>query len=293
MNNLSENPSIERPKILRHAVQENCKSKAIPAIRNIIAVGSGKGGVGKSTTAVNLALALHSLGARTGLLDADIYGPSLPILLGNPQKPDILEQKKILPLLKYGLQCMSIGYLIDAESPMIWRGPMVSQALQQLLYETAWDDLDFLIIDLPPGTGDIQLTLAQKIPVAGAVIVTTPQDIALADAIKAIKMFQKLEISVLGVVENMSMHICSACGHTDSIFGDGGGVRMAESFDLCLLGQLPLQASIRQQTDLGTPPLVQEPDSKISDLYRKIAKNMMQQLSLKPRLDTSLKIVVE
>ena len=249
MNNLTQTTPLTRPKIYRHVVQNDLKTQ-ISSVKNIIAVGSGKGGVGKSTTAVNLALAIQSFGARVGLLDADIYGPSLPLLMGGKlEKPEVIEQKKMLPLIRHGLQCMSIAYLIDPESPMIWRGPMVSQALQQLLFETAWDDLDYLIVDLPPGTGDIQLTLAQKIPVAGAVVVTTPQDIALLDAVKAIKMFQKLDISVLGIVENMSMHQCSQCGHLDPIFGTGGGRRMSETFEVPLLGQLPLQASIREQTD--------------------------------------------
>jgi ATP-binding protein involved in chromosome partitioning len=219
----------------------------IPSIKNIIAIASGKGGVGKSTTAVNLALAMSKEGARVGILDADIYGPSQPLMLGVTEQPEV-KDKKISPILKHGIQSMSIGYLVDDKAAMVWRGPMVSAALQQLLNDTLWDNVDYLVIDLPPGTGDIQLTLAQKIPVNGAVIVTTPQDLALLDARRAYEMFRKVNVPVLGVVENMSLHTCSQCGHQESIFGEGGGKRLAEQYGLDFLGALPLDIQIREQT---------------------------------------------
>ncbi|WP_235200478.1 iron-sulfur cluster carrier protein ApbC [Polycyclovorans algicola] len=246
--------------------------KAYPGIRNIIAVASGKGGVGKSTVSANLALALHAEGARVGLLDADIYGPSQPRMMGaDATKPSSPDGKTMLPVMAHGVQTMSIGYLIDASQAMIWRGPMVSQALTQLITETRWDDLDYLVIDLPPGTGDIQLTLSQKIPVSGAVIVTTPQDIALLDARKALAMFNKVSVPVLGVVENMSTHVCSNCGHEEAIFGSGGGQRMANDAGIALLGSLPLDLSIRLNADGGHPTVVAEPDGALARRYRDIA----------------------
>jgi ATP-binding protein involved in chromosome partitioning len=239
--------------------------------------------VGKSTTAVNLALALAAEGATVGILDADIYGPSQPRMLGINERPASKDGKSMEPLEAHGVQSMSIGYLIDEESPMIWRGPMVTQALQQLLNETNWRDVDYLVVDLPPGTGDIQLTLAQRIPVSGAVIVTTPQDIALLDARKGLKMFEKVEVPVLGIVENMSIHICSECGHEEHIFGEGGGQRMAEQYDVDFLGGLPLDRRIREETDSGKPTVVAEPDSRISQIYREIARRTAAKLSLKAK----------
>jgi ATP-binding protein involved in chromosome partitioning len=234
-----------------HAVQQNLKP--LQGIKNVIAVASGKGGVGKSTTAVNLALALQAEGARIGILDADIYGPSIPRMLGCQGQPESSDGKSLEPMMGHGIQSMSIGYLVEEDTPMIWRGPMVTQALEQLLNDTRWDDVDYLIIDLPPGTGDIQLTLAQRIPVSGAVIVTTPQDIALLDARKGLKMFEKVEVPVLGIIENMSIHICSQCGHSEHIFGEGGGARMSADHGVDLLGSLPLDIRIREQADSGNP----------------------------------------
>ncbi|MEZ5541635.1 MAG: iron-sulfur cluster carrier protein ApbC [Pseudomonadota bacterium] len=268
-------------KIAAHSAQKGVKH--IEGIKNIIAVASGKGGVGKSTTAVNLALALSAEGAQVGILDADIYGPSQPRMLGVQGKPESLDGKSLEPMNSYHLQAMSIGFLIDEETPMIWRGPMVTQALQQLLNDTNWKDLDYLVVDLPPGTGDIQLTLAQQVPVSGAVIVTTPQDIALLDARKGLKMFQKVEVPVLGIVENMSIHICSKCGHEEHIFGEGGGVRMAEQNDVDFLGALPLDKRIREETDSGKPTVVAEPDSRIAQIYREIARRTAAKLSLKTK----------
>ena len=252
-------------------------------IRNIIAIASGKGGVGKSTTAVNLALALSAEGANVGILDADIYGPSQPRMLGVNGKPESTDGKTLEPMNSYHLQAMSIGFLVDEETPMIWRGPMVTQALQQLLNDTNWKELDYLVIDLPPGTGDIQLTLAQQVPVSGAVIVTTPQDIALLDARKGLKMFEKVEVPVLGVIENMSIHICSECGHEEYIFGRGGGERMSEENNANFLGALPLDKRIREETDSGKPTVVAEPDSRISQIYREIARRTAAKLSLKTK----------
>lgn len=247
----------------------------MPGVKNVIAVASGKGGVGKSTTAVNLALALAAEGAVVGLLDADIYGPSQPKMLGlEGVRPDSPDGKSILPMQAHGIQAMSIGFLIDPEQPMVWRGPMVVQALMQLLNDTRWDNLDYLVIDLPPGTGDIQLTLSQKVPLTGAVIVTTPQDIALLDARKGLKMFEKVGVPVTGIVENMAMHICSNCGHVEAIFGEGGGAKMAADYGVELLGQLPLEMSIRLATDQGNPTVAADPDGKVAELYKAIARKV-------------------
>ena len=255
----------------------------LDGVKNTIAVASGKGGVGKSTVSANLALALAAEGARVGVLDADIYGPSQPRMLGVSGKPDTKDGKSLEPKESYGIQIMSIGFLIDDETPMIWRGPMVTQALEQLLKDTRWRDLDYLIIDLPPGTGDIQLTLSQRIPVSAAVIVTTPQDIALLDARKAYKMFEKVKVPVLGVVENMSTHICSECGHEEHIFGEGGGQRMAGDYDISFLGSLPLAMRIREDADNGKPTVVAEPDGAITHSYREIARNVAAKLSLQQK----------
>ncbi len=257
--------------------------KLLDGVKNTIAVASGKGGVGKSTVSVNLALALAAEGARVGVLDADIYGPSQPRMLGVSGKPDTKDGKSLEPKENYGVQVMSIGFLIDDETPMIWRGPMVTQALEQLLRDTRWHDLDYLIIDLPPGTGDIQLTLAQKIPVSASVIVTTPQDIALLDARKAYKMFEKVKIPVLGVVENMSTHICSQCNHEEHIFGEGGGKTMAADYAISFLGSLPLAMRIREDADGGRPTVVAEPDGAITESYRAIARNVAAKLSLQQK----------
>ncbi|MDD3764912.1 MAG: iron-sulfur cluster carrier protein ApbC [Nevskiales bacterium] len=264
-------------RIEAHAVQNNLQP--MPQIRNIIAVASGKGGVGKSTVAVNLALALRAEGARVGILDADIYGPSQPRMLGSSERPTSPDGKLMNPIIAHGLQAMSIGFLVDDAQPMIWRGPMVTQALSQLLGETRWDDLDYLVVDLPPGTGDIQLSLAQRIPVSGAVIVTTPQDIALLDARKGMQMFRKVDVPVLGVVENMAWHVCSNCGHHEAIFGEGGGAALAQEAGVELLGQLPLDLSIRQQADSGRPTVVAEPESGIAQRYREIARRAAARLA--------------
>ena len=239
--------------------------------------------MGKSTTAVNLALALHAEGARVGILDADVYGPSIPTMLGLSGKPESPDNKSIEPMRAFGVEAMSIGFLVDADTPMIWRGPMATSALTQLFNDTRWDDLDYLLIDLPPGTGDIQLTLAQKIPVAGAVIVTTPQDIATLDAKKALKMFQKVEVPVLGIIENMALHVCSNCGHEEHLFGEGGGQRMAAQYGVDLLGSLPLDISIREQGDVGRPLMVAAPGSQVADAYRQAARALVAQLELRPR----------
>ena len=257
-------------RIASHKVQQGVK--LLDNIKNVIAVASGKGGVGKSTTSVNLALALAAEGATVGLLDADIYGPSQPQMLGLSGRPDSKDGKSIEPMEAHGIQAMSIGFLVDTDTPMVWRGPMVTGALEQLLRDTKWKDLDYLVIDLPPGTGDIQLTLAQKIPVTGAVIVTTPQDIALLDAKKGLKMFEKVGIPILGVVENMSTHICSNCGHEEHIFGAGGGEAMAKDYGIDLLGSLPLDMQIREQADGGKPTVIAAPDSKIAEEYKAIAR---------------------
>ena len=266
-----------------HAHKVQKELTPLPNVKNIIAVASGKGGVGKSTTAANLALALQAEGAKVGLLDADIYGPSIPRMLGVTGKPDSKDGQHIEPKVGHGVQTMSIGYMIEEDTPMIWRGPMVTQALTQLLNETNWVDLDYLIIDLPPGTGDIQLTLCQRVPVSGAVIVTTPQDIALLDARKGLKMFEKVDVPVLGIVENMATHICSQCGHEEHVFGSGGGDRMAREYDVPLLGSLPLDIRIREQADGGTPTVVADPDGKVAAAYRDIARRTAALLSLHAR----------
>ncbi|MES2115973.1 MAG: iron-sulfur cluster carrier protein ApbC [Pseudomonadota bacterium] len=272
-------------KIISHTVQRGLK--LMPNVKNIIAVASGKGGVGKSTTAVNLALALAAEGASVGVLDADIYGPSQPMMLGVNGRPETKDGKTMEPLENYGLQVSSIGFMIDPDEPMVWRGPMVTQALQQLLEQTNWRDLDYLIVDMPPGTGDIQLTLSQKVPVTGAVIVTTPQDIALLDARKGLKMFEKVGIPILGIVENMSTHICSNCGHAEEIFGSGGGAKMCKDFGVEFLGALPLTMAIREQTDSGKPTVVAEPDGPVAAIYKDIARKIAVQVSEKAKDMTS------
>jgi ATP-binding protein involved in chromosome partitioning len=259
-------------KIVSHAVQRGVK--LVPGVKNIVAVASGKGGVGKSTTAVNLALALAAEGATVGILDADIYGPSQPTMLGISGRPESADGKTLQPMEAYGVQAMSIGFMIDADTPMVWRGPMVTQALEQLLKDTNWHEVDFLIVDMPPGTGDIQLTLAQKVPVTGAVIVTTPQDIALIDARKGLKMFEKVGVPIVGVVENMSIHICSNCGHAEHIFGAGGAQKMCNDYGVPFLGSLPLDIRIREQADSGRPTVVADPDSKVAQIYRDIARKV-------------------
>ena len=259
-----------RSAVVSHAVQRGVK--LVSGIKNIIAVASGKGGVGKSTTAVNLALALAAEGASVGILDADIYGPSQPMMLGISGRPESKDGKSLEPMEGHGLQAISIGFLIDVDTPMVWRGPMVTQALEQLLKDTRWRSLDYLVVDLPPGTGDIQLTLAQKVPVTGAVIVTTPQDIALIDARKGLKMFEKVGIPILGVVENMALHVCPKCGHESHIFGEGGAARMCKDYGTELLGQLPLDAEIRAQTDSGRPTVVSDPDGRVAAVYKAIAR---------------------
>jgi ATP-binding protein involved in chromosome partitioning len=277
-----------------HAVQRGLKP--LGDIRNVIAVASGKGGVGKSTVAVNLALAWAAQGARVGLLDADIYGPSQPLMLGLAgERPASADGKHLQPLSAHGVRAMSIGFLVDAEQPMVWRGPMVTQALTQLLGETQWGALDYLVVDMPPGTGDIQLTLAQRVPVAGAVIVTTPQDISLADARKGLKMFEKVSVPVLGVVENMSVHVCTNCGHAEHIFGAGGGARMAQQYGVQLLGELPLDAHIREETDGGRPTVIAAPDSPRARYYFEMARRTAAALARRARDRSSVfpKIVVE
>jgi ATP-binding protein involved in chromosome partitioning len=264
-------------KIVSHSVQRGVK--LIPEVKNIIAVASGKGGVGKSTTAVNLALALAAEGASVGILDADIYGPSQPMMLGITGRPESRDGKSLEPMLGHGLQAISIGFLIDIDTPMVWRGPMVTQALEQLLKDTRWQGVDYLVVDLPPGTGDIQLTLAQKVPVTGAVIVTTPQDIALIDARKGLKMFEKVGIPIIGIVENMSTHICSNCGHEEHIFGTGGAEKMCKDFNTEFLGGLPLDIHIREQTDSGKPTVVSDPDGRIAEIYRRIARRVAVKIS--------------
>jgi len=270
-----------RHRIVAHAVQPNLSP--LPRIRNILAVGSGKGGVGKSTTAVNLALALSAEGARVGVLDADVYGPSVPMMLGLSGRPDSPDGKSIEPMRAHGVEAMSIGFLVEQDTPMIWRGPMATSALTQLLTETLWGDLDYLIVDLPPGTGDIQLTLAQKIPVAGAIVVTTPQDVATLDARKALKMFEKVQVPVLGIVENMAVHVCTQCGHSEHLFGQGGGERMAAQYGVPLLGSLPLEIGIREQGDAGVPIVVAAPESAAADAYRRTARQLVARLASRPR----------
>jgi ATP-binding protein involved in chromosome partitioning len=259
-------------KIVPHAVQRGVQ--LLPNVKNIVAVASGKGGVGKSTTAVNLALALAAEGARVGILDADIYGPSQPMMMGIDGRPESSDGKTMEPMENYGVQVMSIGFLVEQDNPMIWRGPMVTQALEQLLRQTNWADLDYLVVDLPPGTGDIQLTLSQRVPLTGAVIVTTPQDIALIDARKGIKMFEKVGVPILGIVENMAVHVCENCGHVEHIFGEEGGKRLAAEYKMDYLGALPLNLSIRVQADSGRPTVVSDPDGEIAMLYKRVARQV-------------------
>ena len=270
-----------RSQVASHEVRQG--GKPLPGVRNILAVASGKGGVGKSTVSANLALALSAEGARVGILDADIYGPSQPRMLGIKGQPESPDGKSLTPMHSYHLQAMSIGFLVEEETPMIWRGPMVTQALEQLLKDTRWDDLDYLIVDMPPGTGDTQLTLAQKVPVSGAIIVTTPQDIALLDARKAYKMFEKVEIPVLGVVENMSGYLCPKCGHREAVFGEGGGRSMAEQYKTEFLGELPLALSIREHADSGRPSVVAEPDGEIANAYKALARRCGALLALRKK----------
>jgi ATP-binding protein involved in chromosome partitioning len=266
-------------KIVAHAVQRGVQ--LLPGVKNIIAVASGKGGVGKSTTAANLALALAAEGAKVGVLDADIYGPSQPMMLGISGKPESHDGKLMEPMLSHGLQIMSIGFLIEEDQAMIWRGPMATQALEQLLRQTHWQDLDYLIVDMPPGTGDIQLTLSQRVPMTGAVIVTTPQDIALLDAKKGIKMFEKVGVPILGIVENMAVHICSKCGHAEHIFGEGGGKKMAGDYKMDYLGALPLDINIRLQADNGRPTVVADPDGEVAGIYKAVARKVAVSIAAK------------
>jgi ATP-binding protein involved in chromosome partitioning len=268
-------------KIIAHAVQRGVQ--LMPKVKNIVAVASGKGGVGKSTTAVNLALALAAEGATVGILDADIYGPSQPMMMGIEGRPESVDGKTMEPMHNYGVQVMSIGFLVDADNPMIWRGPMVTQALEQLLRQTNWDDLDYLIVDMPPGTGDIQLTLSQKVPLTGAIIVTTPQDIALLDAKKGLKMFEKVGVPILGIVENMAVHVCTHCGHVEHIFGADGGKKMAEQYSVDYLGALPLNLSIREQTDAGRPSVVSDPDGEIAAIYKTVARQVAVKIAAKAK----------
>ena len=259
-------------KVAAHAVQRGVQ--LLPGVKNIIAVASGKGGVGKSTTTANLALALAAEGARVGVLDADIYGPSQPMMLGIDRRPDSLDGKNMEPLENHGVQVMSIGFLVSQDEAMIWRGPMATQALDQLLRQTNWRDLDYLIVDMPPGTGDIQLSLSQRVPMTGAIIVTTPQDIALLDARKGIKMFEKVGVPILGIVENMAVHVCTQCGHEEHIFGEGGGKRMAEEYSMDYLGALPLDMQIRLQADSGTPTVVADPHGEVAQIYKQVARTV-------------------
>jgi len=269
IDNVSVNITLN---VVSHAVQRGVQ--LMPNVKNIIAVASGKGGVGKSTTATNLALALAAEGASVGLLDADIYGPSQPMMMGIEGKPESTDGKSMEPMRNYGVQVMSIGFLVDQDQAMIWRGPMATQALDQLLRQTNWKDLDYLIVDMPPGTGDIQLTLSQRVPMTGAVIVTTPQDIALLDARKGIKMFEKVGVPILGIVENMAVHVCSNCGHVEHIFGADGGKKMAAQYDMAYLGALPLDINIRLQADSGKPTVVADPDGEVANLYKAVARQV-------------------
>ena len=266
-------------KVLAHAVQRGVQ--LLPGVKNIVAVASGKGGVGKSTTAVNLALALAAEGANVGILDADIYGPSVPMMMGIEGRPDSDDGKTMEPLLNYGVQVMSIGFLVAQDEAMIWRGPMATQALEQLLRQTNWKDLDYLIVDMPPGTGDIQLTLSQRVPMTGAVVVTTPQDIALLDAKKGIKMFEKVGVPILGIVENMAVHVCSNCGHVEHIFGADGGKKMAADYGMDYLGALPLNMQIRLQADSGKPTVISDPDSDVAALYKAVARKVAVSIAAK------------
>ncbi len=259
-------------RIVAHAVQRGVQ--LLPRVKNIVAVASGKGGVGKSTTAVNLALALAAEGASVGLLDADIYGPSIPMMLGIDGRPESEDGSTMEPLENYGVQVMSIGFLVAQDEAMIWRGPMATQALEQMLRQTNWKELDYLIVDLPPGTGDIQLTLSQRVPMTGAVIVTTPQDIALLDAKKGIKMFEKVGVPILGIVENMAVHVCSNCGQIEHIFGADGGKKMAADYNMSYLGALPLDMQIRLQADSGKPTVVADPDGEVAAIYKAVARQV-------------------
>ena len=276
VDNVSVNVSS---KIAAHAVQRGVQ--LLPKVKNIVAVASGKGGVGKSTTAVNLALALAAEGASVGLLDADIYGPSIPMMMGITGQPESIDGKSMEPLENYGVQVMSIGFLVAQDEAMIWRGPMATQALEQLLRQTNWRDLDYLIVDMPPGTGDIQLTLSQRVPMTGAVVVTTPQDIALLDARKGIKMFEKVGVPILGIVENMAVHVCSKCGHVEHIFGADGGKKMATEYGMQYLGALPLDIQIRLQADSGKPTVVSDPDSEVAGIYRAVARQVALSIAAK------------
>jgi ATP-binding protein involved in chromosome partitioning len=278
VSNVSANISV---RVVAHAAQRGVA--LLPSVKNIIAVASGKGGVGKSTTAVNLALALAAEGAAVGLLDADIYGPSQPMMMGIDGRPDSADGKTMEPLENYGVQVMSIGFLVNQDEAMIWRGPMATQALEQLLRQTNWKDLDYLIVDLPPGTGDIQLTLSQRVPMTGAVIVTTPQDIALLDARKGIKMFEKVGVPILGIVENMAVHVCSQCGHAEHIFGEGGGKRMAAEYNMDYLGALPLDIRIRLQADSGKPTVVADPDGEVAAIYKAVARQVAIKIAAKAK----------
>ena len=276
VDNVSVNVSS---KIAAHAVQRGVQ--LLPKVKNIVAVASGKGGVGKSTTAVNLALALAAEGASVGLLDADIYGPSIPMMMGITGQPESIDGKSMEPLENYGVQVMSIGFLVAQDEAMIWRGPMATQALEQLLRQSNWRDLDYLIVDMPPGTGDIQLTLSQRVPMTGAVVVTTPQDIALLDARKGIKMFEKVGVPILGIVENMAVHVCSKCGHVEHIFGADGGKKMATEYGMQYLGALPLDIQIRLQADSGKPTVVSDPDSEVAGIYRAVARQVALSIAAK------------
>lgn len=269
-------------RVLPHRTQQQMAPLA--GVKNVIAVSSGKGGVGKSTTAVNLALALAAEGAKVGMLDADVFGPSLPLMLGLPDgtRPGVEQEKFFLPPKAHGIEVMSIGFLVDAKTPVVWRGPKASGALQQLATQTRWGELDYLVVDMPPGTGDIQLTLAQRVPVAGAIVVTTPQEVALRDARKGIEMFGKVGIHVLGLIENMAVHVCSQCGHADPVFGSGGGARLAEQYQVPMLGSLPLASGIREQADSGTPLVLARPDSAEAALYMAAARRLAGRLSLRP-----------
>ena len=285
-NDINNVSVIVNTKIVKYSTQKGVA--ILSEVKNIIAVASGKGGVGKSTTSVNLALALQAEGAKVAILDADIYGPSQPRMLGvSKLKPDTSAEGKLLPILGHGMQSMSIGYLVDEDNPMIWRGPMVTQALEQMLRDTLWRGVDYMIIDLPPGTGDTQLTLSQKIPVSGSIIVTTPQDIALLDARKGLKMFEKVNIPILGIVENMSLHICSKCGHEEAIFGTGGGELMAKEADVNFLGALPLEMDIRTDVDEGTPTVAKDPDGRIAEIYKEIARKVSAKLTQQNRAMSS------
>ncbi len=268
-------------KIIAHAAQRGVA--LLPQVKNIIAVASGKGGVGKSTTAVNLALALAAEGARVGILDADIYGPSQPMMMGIEGRPESEDGQTMEPLENYGVQVMSIGFLVNQDEAMIWRGPMATQALEQLLRQTNWKELDYLIVDMPPGTGDIQLTLSQRVPMTGAVIVTTPQDLALLDARQGVAMFEKVGVPILGVVENMAVHVCTNCGHVEHIFGEGGGKRYADEKSLDYLGALPLNLQIRLQADNGKPTVVSDPDGEVAGIYKAVARQVAVKVAAKAK----------